>query len=95
MPSIVAEYAVVEGVDHGMFSGALGSVQPSLVGWRRLDWVTDEKVEKECRDAEERAREIVLDSDDSVLWFEEYGADWIKQIGEYHFATSIDAGCCF
>lgn len=79
VPSIVSEYAVVEGVDHSLFSGALGSVQPSLTGWKRLDWVTDEIIERECVEAGERARVIVMDSDDGVLWFNEYGADWIKQ----------------
>ncbi len=82
MPSIVSEYAVVEGVDHSLFSGALGSVQPARSGWKRLDWITDQHIQKECVDAEERARVIVNDSDDSVLWFRDYGADWVKQTGE-------------
>lgn len=82
VPSIVSEYAVTEGVDHSLFSGALGSVQPSRSGWKRLDWITDPQIQKECVDAEERARVVVKDSDDSVLWFRDYGADWIKQNGE-------------
>lgn len=80
----------MEGLDHAMFSRALGSVQPAVVGWKRLDWVTDERIERECVEAEERARVLVKDSDDSVFWFSDYGADWIKQTGGYNYLTHGD-----
>ncbi|KDQ57097.1 hypothetical protein JAAARDRAFT_35697 [Jaapia argillacea MUCL 33604] len=83
VPSIVAEFAIVEGVEREAFSLAdpeMNGSKPTrkVVGWKRLDWVVDEKVEKACVEAGERAKALVEDSDDSVLWYGDYGADWIK-----------------
>ncbi|KAF9007591.1 acyltransferase ChoActase/COT/CPT [Cyathus striatus] len=88
VPSIVAEYAVTQGVDVDAFnksSSSTAKVKVSDTGnhlidysWERLDWVADDKVRKECKAAEQRALNIINDSDDSVLWFSEYGTDWIK-----------------
>lgn len=50
-------------------------------GWERLDWVTDACIKAECIAAESRAKDLIADSDDSVLWFSDYGADWIKSVG--------------
>lgn len=88
IPSIVAEYAVVQGIDDDAFDGSLGnnfevsSSDTAQNGWRRLDWVTDKHIEKEVAEAVQRAKVLVDDSDDSVLWFTEYGAQWIKDIGK-------------
>lgn len=90
IPSIVTEYAIVQGVDDDAFGGpvALGSFDDALVsnassvGWRRLDWVADKHIEEECVAAEKRAKHIADDSDDSLLPFSEFGAVWIKNIGE-------------
>jgi carnitine O-acetyltransferase len=46
-----------------------------------MEWLTDARVEQACGEAEERAREIIGDSDDSVLHYTIYGADWIKSTG--------------
>lgn len=87
VPSVVAEYAIVQGIEGEAFD----SPDPEVdfadeangkgEGWERLDWVTDGYIAKECVEAEKRAKEIIADSDDSVLWFAEYGADWMKSIG--------------
>ncbi|KAI9440018.1 hypothetical protein H4582DRAFT_2075371 [Lactarius indigo] len=50
-------------------------------GWERLDWVTDARIEAECTAAESRAKSLIADSDDSVLWFSDYGVEWITSIG--------------
>ena len=88
VPSIVTEYAVVENIDDDAFGGPING-KPELdaqdvsgEGWRRLDWVTDKHIEEECIEAERRAGKLVDDSDDSVLWFDAYGSQWIKNIGE-------------
>ncbi|KAI0777148.1 acyltransferase ChoActase/COT/CPT [Irpex lacteus] len=88
VPSVVCEWAVVQGVREDAFepisSSMLedgdrgGEVEREGEGWKRLDWVTDEFIRRECVDAEERARVVAEDSDDTVLWFDSYGADWIK-----------------
>ncbi|KAG5651360.1 hypothetical protein H0H81_008929 [Sphagnurus paluster] len=81
VPSIVAEYGIVQGVDEAAFEGALDGTDPG--GWERLDWIVDDKIRKECDAAHARALKIVEDSDDSVLWFEGYGTDWIKGIAKF------------
>ncbi|KAI0303791.1 Choline/Carnitine o-acyltransferase-domain-containing protein [Multifurca ochricompacta] len=38
-----------------------------------LNWVTDARIIAECIAAESRAKNLIADSDDSVLWFSDYG----------------------
>ena len=81
VPSIVAEYGIVEGVDLAAFEKS-SSVEVSG-GWERLEWMTDDRIQEEGVTAQARALSIINDSDDSVLWFEGYGTDWIKGVGEF------------
>jgi carnitine O-acetyltransferase len=86
VPSIVAEYAVAQSIVPESFSlpvppPFLSDRDPDTTGWERLDWLTDSRIEAECIAAESRAKGLIADSDDSVLWFSEYGTDWIKSIG--------------
>ena len=84
VPSIVTEYALVQRVEMDAFEKPLSAStgqEPSPTGWKRLDWVVDDHIEKECREAEQRAQAIIQDSDDSVLWFTDYGTEWIKDVG--------------
>lgn len=76
VPSIVAEYGLIEGIDLSQFA----DMQP-MKGWQRLEWVTDKHIEEQCVEAQERADALIANSDDSVLWFTDYGADWIKGVG--------------
>ncbi|KAJ6609216.1 carnitine acetyltransferase [Mycena sp. CBHHK59/15] len=82
VPSIVAEWALVEGVDASHFRSAepesFRRPTGEQVGWERLDWEVDDKIRSECTHAMARARAIIDESDDNVFWFEEYGTDWIK-----------------
>lgn len=53
VPSIVAVYAVVEGVDDNAFDHrdpgvGFNEEAESAQGWERLDWVVDDKVKQEC-----------------------------------------------
>ncbi|KAJ3995764.1 acyltransferase ChoActase/COT/CPT [Lentinula boryana] len=81
VPSIVAEYAVVQHVEMNVSSSLSTSTNAIDEGWSRLDWVVDEDVLKATRAARERAETNIKNSDDSLLWFEEYGSDWIKSAG--------------
>ena len=84
VPSIVTEYAIVQGVsdDSYVSSPETVSCEPSTPsGWRSLEWVTNDRIEREFREAEERAKAIIADSDDNVFHFSAYGADWIKAQG--------------
>ncbi|KAI0649114.1 acyltransferase ChoActase/COT/CPT [Trametes meyenii] len=90
VPSIIADYAIVQEVDEDAFADRLGDESASVVplcsdvepervgGWERLDWVTDDKIAAECEAAARRAKAIVDDSDNDELVFDTYGVDWIK-----------------
>lgn len=87
VPSIVAEYSIVQGVEIEEF-GEKNANHPQGVDtsepmWERLDWVGDEFIKRESVAAHQRAVKILEDSDDSVLWFDDYGTDWIKAIGNH------------
>ncbi|KAF9485148.1 acyltransferase ChoActase/COT/CPT [Pholiota conissans] len=84
VPSIVAEYGLVQGLGVDAFNHTGSEVgNADGEGWQRLDWVGDEKIWKECNMAYNRAISILNNSDDSVLWYEKYGTEWIKSIGGY------------
>ncbi|KAI0787668.1 acyltransferase ChoActase/COT/CPT [Fomes fomentarius] len=87
VPSIVADYAIVQGVDEDAFLERLGpqhelSVDPEVTsnfdGWERIDWIVDEHIVQECSEAAKRAKVIVDDSDVDELVFDSYGTRWIK-----------------
>ena len=77
VPSIVAEYGIVQGVDPEAFELRGTENEVDGKGWERLDWVADERMWKECRAATERANAIINNSDDSVLLFDKFGSKWI------------------
>ena len=84
-PSMVAEYAITHGVlDDSYISSpeVVSGESPTPSGWRGLKWVTDDRIEREFREAGERAKAVIADSDNNVLHFSGYGADWIKAQGE-------------
>lgn len=98
VPSVVAEYAIVQGIESEAFdshdaevgfvdidmaddAGQVSAANGKEEGWEKLEWVTDEYIARECMEAGRRAKDIIVDSDDSVLWFAEYGADWMKSVG--------------
>ncbi|KAJ7274287.1 carnitine acetyltransferase [Mycena haematopus] len=82
VPSIVAEFALVDGVDSSLFSASepepFASAVSDQVGWERLDWDVDATIEAESTQALARAKDIIDNSDDNVFWFQDYGSDWIK-----------------
>ena len=90
VPSVAADYAIVQGVDDDAFPGRIendqltsnaSSYPVDRTGWERLDWVTDVRIVKECEEAARRAKKIVDDSDADELVFTDYGVDWIKDEG--------------
>jgi Choline/Carnitine o-acyltransferase len=94
VPSIVAEYGIVQGVDIEVFKkdASLSVTSPSNEPmWERIDWVADERIKKESQAARERAEVIMKNSDDSVLWFTEFGTEWIKNTGAFSFSVAPHA----
>lgn len=48
--------------------------------WKKLTWKLDDKVRASIKQAEDTAKAITADSDMGMLWFSEYGAEWIKRV---------------
>ncbi|KAG2051630.1 acyltransferase ChoActase/COT/CPT [Suillus hirtellus] len=88
VPSIVFDYGVVAGIDFSAFSEPVprplvleeARVSDSGKAWSRLDWVTDERIEAQIKEAEGRAQALINNSEAGVWDFGEYGADWIRSV---------------
>jgi carnitine O-acetyltransferase len=86
IPSILGDYCVEAPMNMDDFGPA--STEKDLSadrasGWRRIDWATDGYLQSECQRVAEQAQTLIEDSDDSQLWFEDYGVDWIRGIGQF------------
>ena len=97
VPSIVADYAVTQSIIPESFSAPeplpfSSEHDLDAAGWERLEWVTDARIKAECIAAESRAKVLITDSEDSVLWFSDYGTDWIKSIGTPEFRHRLLIG---
>jgi len=78
IPSIVADYALAEDLD------PKGESQRGKGGEFKgpYEWVVDDKIKEAAEKAEKTVQEIAKDSEGRMLWFDEYGAGWIKNVGE-------------
>jgi carnitine O-acetyltransferase len=87
VPSIVAEYAIVQGVEKDAFDPLENTESPTSLSdeddFLRLDWVADQKLLTECQEAKRRSIAVIQDSDDTVFWFDKYGTDFIKTNGRF------------
>lgn len=86
IPSIVADFAAAEpcpavGAPFPSTQGNASSSSTAVSSWQKLEWVTDDVTKASIAAAEDRARSIAAQSDIRMLWFDEYGADWIKKVG--------------
>lgn len=89
IPSIVADYMLAESL--GKPRGPpkedrikndtrlINAANKEIV---RLSWVTDERIEADIKKAEGEVKNLVQDSEGLMLWFDEYGAEWIKKQGK-------------
>lgn len=77
IPSIVADYVLAEGVTAGE---SMRGKTPAE-GIEKLDWVLDDKARQNVENAVATIQELAQDSDGKMLWFDEYGVDWIKKTG--------------
>ncbi|WWC92892.1 uncharacterized protein L201_007854 [Kwoniella dendrophila CBS 6074] len=85
IPSIVGEYVLATPVDESQFTASSSNSQE---GWKRHDWVIDDEISKEIEACKVRNQKLIDDSDASQLWWNEYGAEWIKS---YSAKQSPDA----
>jgi hypothetical protein len=79
IPSVLGDFTVGVGMDHAFLSQ---TPTPDLRGWNHLGWDVDDTILKACQRVQEEVKLSIQDSDDSLLWFEEYGVDWMRQVGE-------------
>ncbi|KAG8812924.1 hypothetical protein FRC19_002802 [Serendipita sp. 401] len=77
IPSILGDYCVEEPMHLAEFEPS-NFTSESIPGWRRLDWQLDHHITAECQRVAQEAKSIVDDSDDSQLWFQDYGVSWIR-----------------
>lgn len=82
IPSILGDYCVQEPMCMNEFEDEPRTIQ----NCQKIEWVVDEHIKSECARVGEQALISIEDSDESELWFEDYGVDWMRS-GE---AT----GCC-
>ncbi|KAF8311691.1 carnitine acetyltransferase [Clavulina sp. PMI_390] len=78
IPSIIADWAISEPINETDFSFQEGGPSSQV---EILKWAVDEVIKDECEAAKGRALEIIKESDAGVLWFTDYGIDWIKSTG--------------
>jgi carnitine O-acetyltransferase len=76
VPSILGEFCVNEPMEWDECDPVSLSTKPQ--GWRQLKWETDSHIIRECRRVEKESRQLVEDSDDSQLWFDEFGVEWMR-----------------
>lgn len=86
IPSIIVDYAIAEPIDPTAFELTAGASEGDAIAagdkWKRLEWAVDATLLTEIEAAKERAVRLVADSDPSQLWFDEYGAEWMKTAGK-------------
>lgn len=84
IPSIIGEYLIAHPAPRPdtPYPEELEGVSliDAPVEWKKLEFVVDDKTKQTIVQAEEHAKEIVAGSDIGVLWYNEYGADWIKKV---------------
>nr|XP_019009266.1 carnitine acetyltransferase [Kwoniella pini CBS 10737]OCF48047.1 carnitine acetyltransferase [Kwoniella pini CBS 10737] len=81
IPSIVGEYVLAQPVDQSQFTSS-SNTSTGTEGWKALNWVVDEQINKEITECKERNQKLIDDSDASQLWWNEYGAEWIKAVAK-------------
>ncbi|GAA6059823.1 hypothetical protein JCM10212_003735 [Sporobolomyces blumeae] len=79
IPSIVCDYALAEDLDPttaSMRGKSTVEVEP-------YEWVVDQEIDNAAKKASETVQAIAKDSEGRMLWFDEYGAGWIKNVGKH------------
>ncbi|GAA5932375.1 choline/carnitine O-acyltransferase [Sporobolomyces koalae] len=80
IPSIVCDYALAEDLDPSSASQR-GQSASTVDG--PFEWVIDDRIKQAADKATKTVEEIAQDSEGRMLWFDEYGAGWIKNVGKH------------
>lgn len=81
VPSELGNYCVEQAIDPSEFLEQ-GEMETSEGGWRKLEWKVDDELVSECKRVSDDAKRLITDSDDSQLWFTDYGVKWIRETSE-------------
>jgi carnitine O-acetyltransferase len=79
IPSIVCDYALAEDLDPSTESQRGKGVEVK----GPFEWVVDDKIKQAAEKATQTVEGIAKDSEGRMLWFDEYGAGWIKNVGTF------------
>ncbi|SPO43873.1 related to CAT2 - Carnitine O-acetyltransferase [Moesziomyces antarcticus] len=84
IPSILCDYAAAESCPPpGTNVPAELSSPNESAAWSKLEWTVDESTQKSIAQSEAAALQAAKESDIRTLWYDEYGADWIKKVGKH------------
>lgn len=84
IPSILCDYAAAEPCPPpGSTLPAELSSPSESAGWKKLEWAVDESTQQSIKQSEDAALQAAKESDIRTLWYDEYGADWIKKVGKH------------
>lgn len=78
IPSTICDYVLAENVAAEQGASRRGQATAPV---DKLDWVVDTKTKDSIVKAEATVAAIAQDSEGKMLWYDEYGADWIKKVG--------------
>ncbi|PWN52846.1 acyltransferase ChoActase/COT/CPT [Violaceomyces palustris] len=82
IPSIVCDFAAAEPCPPPGTPFPEGRTSSEEANWKKLEFVMDAQIRSSIAASEKAAIEISERSDIRELWFDEYGADWIKKVGK-------------
>lgn len=85
IPSIVCDYVLSEGLASEGVSMRGASGEPA----ERLEWVLDAIAKENVVKAQRIIHDIAADSDGKMLWYDEYGAEWIKKVGSLFYVSHL------
>ncbi|EPQ31479.1 uncharacterized protein PFL1_00814 [Pseudozyma flocculosa PF-1] len=83
IPSIICDFAAAEPCPPpGSEVPAAQSSPGESAGWKKLEWQVDQQTQASIAKSEAAAQQLISESDIRMLWFDEYGAEWIKKYGK-------------
>ncbi|PWN41844.1 acyltransferase ChoActase/COT/CPT [Ceraceosorus guamensis] len=86
IPSIVIDFALAEPApEPGQpFPNSIAPAGPAgaTASWKKLQWELDDKAHASIASSAAAARQLVSTSDIGMLWYDEYGAEWIKKVAK-------------
>ncbi|KAI7950444.1 hypothetical protein MJO29_009118 [Puccinia striiformis f. sp. tritici] len=79
--AIITDFVLAEGVGPGLCDPTVkaASHESENLGWKKLEWVTDQRISQFIQDSKSTVESISKDSDSDLLIFDKYGTDYIKR----------------